>query len=123
MELNQKIIDASYKLMEMITKGYHWYHDTPEQPFVYTPCSIWIINPKTEEWVLELKKSGELQYHSKTPATFFKYLNMEVSDFETFIKVWVEDVLEKGVVTTGWNGDDVSGLLVEDALKNGKQWN
>ena len=144
MKLNQKIIDSSSKLMEIETKGYNWYHDTPEQPFEYTAGSIWLINPETEEWMLELKKSGDLWYHHKTPDIFSKFLNMEQSDFESFIKIWVEDVLKKGVVSTALDGWSCSGLVedvlkkgvvstfwsttsrnsrVEDALKNGKQWN
>jgi len=55
MELNQKIIESSYKLMEMINKGYQWYTDTPEQPFEYSEGSIWLINPETGEWILELE--------------------------------------------------------------------
>jgi hypothetical protein len=45
---------------------------------------------------------------------------MKVSDFESFIKIWVEDVLERGVVSTvgTWASFRTS---VEDALKKGKQ--
>ena len=113
-------IKAGYALMNMITKDYYWYHDTPEQPFGLTPGSIWLINPETNEWMLELKKSGKLWYYDKTLDTFSKYLNMEVSDFESFIKIWVEDALERGVVSTmGQWGEDLA--WVEDVLKNGKQ--
>jgi len=61
-----------------------------------------------------------LWYYDKTLDTFSKYLNMEVSDFESFIKIWVEDALERGVVSTmGQWGEDLA--WVEDVLKNGKQ--
>jgi hypothetical protein len=122
MELNQKIIDSASKLMEMLTKGYQWYHDTPEQPFELSQGSIWLINPDTKEWMIELLETGELWYYNKTSETFSNYLNMERSDFESFIKVWVEDVLKKGVVTTA---DDDEDMLesVEDVLENGKKWN
>jgi hypothetical protein len=144
MKLNQKIIDAASNLMETLAKRCHWYHDTPEQPFEYTAGSIWLINPETEEWMLELKKSGTLYYYIETTDTFSKYLNMGLSDFESFIKIWVEHVLKKGVVSTrvvlGNNSARVEHVLkkgvvstfwsttsrnsrVEDALKNGKQWN
>jgi len=99
MKLNQKIIDLSYKLMDRLIRGYQWYIDTPEQPFEYSEGSIWLINPKTEEWILELEKPGVLWYQYETPDTFSKYLNMEVSDFESFIKIWMEDVLKRGVVS------------------------
>ena len=120
MELNQKINDAASKLMETLTKGYHWYHDTPEQPFEYTKGSIWLINPETEKWMLELKKSGNLWHYIKTSPSFYDYLNIRSSDFESFIELWVEDVLERGVISThmGNYRDEVG---VENVLKNGIQ--
>jgi hypothetical protein len=144
MELNQKIFDAASKLMENKAKDYLWYTDTPEQPFEFTPGSIWLINPDTKEWMLELKKSGVLWYYYKTRNTFSMYLNMEYSDFQSFIKIWVEDVLKRGVVSTpdgqthlACTVEDVlkrgvvltdavlttQACLVEDVIKNGKQWN
>jgi hypothetical protein len=113
-------IKAGYVLMNMITKGYQWYHDTPERPFEYTPGSIWLINPETNEWMLYLNKSGHLWYYYKTPDSFSKYLNMEVSDFESFIKIWVEDALERGVVST-LSASSKIRFKVEDALEKGKQ--
>ena len=104
--------------MEMITKDYYWYHDTPEQPFFYTHISICLINPKTKQWMLYLTKSGRLWYYYKTYDTFSKYLNMEESDFQSFIKIWVEDVLERGVVSTSWMGSWMTHV-VEDALERG----
>ena len=53
-------IKSGYALMNMITKDYQWYHDTPEQPFKHTPGSIWLINPDTKEWIFHLTKSGKL---------------------------------------------------------------
>ena len=100
MKLNQKIIDASSKLMEMITEDYHWYTDTPEQPFEYTEGSIWLINSETGQWMLVLEKPGFLWYYNGITDTFFKYLNMKYPDFDSFIKIWVEDALKRGVVST-----------------------
>jgi hypothetical protein len=113
-------IKAGYVLMNNLTKGYHWYHDTPEQPFEETPDSIWLINPDTKEWMLELEKSGGLWYYYKTSDIFFKYLNMEHSDFQSFIKIWVKDVLERRVVSTG-RTRFADSCAVKDVLKNGKQ--
>jgi len=96
MELNQKIIESASKLMEINTKGYQWYTDTPEQPFEYSEGSIWLINPETGEWILELEKSGVLWYEYEIPDSFSKYLNMGKSDFQSFIKIWVEDALKRG---------------------------
>jgi hypothetical protein len=113
-------IKAGYVLMNMITKDYYWYYDTPERPFEYSPGSIWLINPKTKQWMLELKKYGYLWYYYKTLESFFKYLNMEESDFESFIKIWMEDVLERGVVSTTRVAYGLP-TWVEDALERGKQ--
>ena len=118
MELNENIIKSAYKLMEINTKGYQWYTDTPEQPFEYTEGSIWLINPETEEWMLELQKDGHLWYHDKIFDTFSKYLNMKKIDFESFIGLWVEDALKRGVVSTTHSNIPSHGL-VEDALKRG----
>jgi hypothetical protein len=133
MELNENIIKSGHNLMEMITKGYHWYS---------TPYGIWLINPDTKKWMLELGKSGDLWYYDKMSDTFSKYLNMERSDFQSFIKIWVEYVLKRGVVSTGGFGGFGDGVVeyvlkkgvvstqpdvlngsptVEDVLKNGKK--
>jgi hypothetical protein len=119
-ELTDGQIKSGYVLMNNLTKRYKWYHDTPEQPFYYTPGSIWLINPETEKWMLELEKSGELWYYTKTSDSFSKYLNMEQSYFELFIKIWVEDALKRGVVSTN-PVLSRSSKPVEDALKKGKQ--
>jgi len=113
-------IKAGYALMNHLTKGYQWYYDTPEQPFKHTSGSIWLINPDTKQWMLELKKSGDLWYYYKAPNTFSKYVNMRQSDFESFIKIWVEDALKRGVVSTALRGTNPRQAML-DALKNGKQ--
>jgi hypothetical protein len=118
--LTDSQIKSGYALMNILTKGYHWYHDTPEQPFEITPGSIWLINPETEKWMLEFQKDGHLWYKYKTPDTFSKYLNMEKSNFQSFIKIWVEDALKIGVVLTQETARS-RRWGVEDVLKNGKQ--
>jgi hypothetical protein len=118
MELNENIIKSAYNLMEMITKDYQWYTDTPEQPFELSQGSIWLINPDTKEWMLELNKSGRLGYYYKTYDTFSMYLNMDEPDFQSFIKVWVEYVLKRGVIST-CAVRHRSGGEVEYVLKRG----
>ena len=98
--MEQKLYNALCKFMEYQTKDYKWYYDTPEQRFEYTPESIWLINPKTKKWVLELEKGGKLWWYRDFRTNFQKYFNMERSDFEEFIKVWVEDVINRGVSST-----------------------
>jgi hypothetical protein len=116
--LDPKILSAAYKMMDNLTKDCLWYYDTPEERFEYTPESIWLINPKTEEWVLELEKSGKLWYYYEIVSTFKKYFNMEPSDFKLFIKLWMEDTLKRGVSTTSLPVQDVA-FVVQDALKRG----
>jgi hypothetical protein len=105
-------------MMDNLTKDFLWYFDTPEQRFEYTSESIWLINPNTEQWIFELEKSGELWYNHEICLTFKKYFNMERSDFESFIMLWVEDVLKRGVSTTP-TGSFRWESLVEDVLKRG----
>jgi len=119
-ELSDKKNKTAENLMDFISKDYQWYIDTPEQRFEFTPGSIWLINPDTKEWMLVFEKSGHLWYNYETPDTFSKYLNMEASEFKSFIKIWVEDVLENGVVSTPEpSPHPLPG--VEDVLEKGKE--
>ena len=70
-DLKPALIRAFYGFMEMEMKGYNIYVDTPENRFEYDPESIWIVNPKTERWIIELEKSGELWYYYKFYDNFF----------------------------------------------------
>jgi hypothetical protein len=117
-DIKPALIKAFYGFMEMETQGYEIYVDTPENRFEYNPESIWIINPKTERWIIELKKSGELWYYNGVYDNFLNWFNEEQSVFEQLITMWVEDVLKRGVSTTSsWDGDRWS--QVEDVLKKG----
>ena len=94
-----KMLNTLYQFMNHQTKDYVWYYDTPERRFDYTPGSIWLINPETREWVVELKKDGELWWYKGFYLNFQRYFNMEYPDYDKFIKLWVEDVLNRGVST------------------------
>ena len=95
-DLKPSLIRAFYSFMEM--EGYNIYVDTPEKRF-YEPESIWIINPITERWMIELKKSGELWHSHYIYNNFSKWFNVEDSVFEQLITIWVEDVLKREVFT------------------------
>ena len=95
-DLKPALIRAFYSFMEM--EGYNIYVDTPEKRF-YEPESIWIINPITERWMIELKKSGELWHSHYIYNNFSKWFNVEDSVFEQLITIWVEDVLKREVLT------------------------
>jgi hypothetical protein len=98
--MEQKQYEVLCGFMEHLTKDYNWYYDTPEQRFRYDPESTWLINPETEEWVVELQKDGKLVLCSNFYPNFQRYFNMKQSDFERFITIWVEDVLNRGVSST-----------------------
>ena len=117
---DEKMLKALYQYMNFITKDYKWYHDTPEQRFEYSPGSIWLINPETQKWVVELEKNGELWWSIDFYLNFKSYFNMEMSDYKKFIKIWVEDVLNRGVSST--NPHEYEGkTLMEDVIENGKE--
>ena len=115
-----KMLKALYQYMNFLTKDYLWYHDTPEQRFEHSPKSIWLINPETKEWVVELENEGKLWWYWDFHFNFKRYFNMERPDFHKFIKIWVEDVLNRGVSSTGLL-DLLPAGKVEDVLKNGKE--
>ena len=97
-DIKPSLIKAFYGFMEMEMEGYNIYVDTPEKRF-YEPESIWIINPITERWMIELKKSGELWHSHYIYNDFSKWFNVEDSVFEQLITIWVEDVLKREVLT------------------------
>ena len=116
--MEQKQYEVLRGFMDHLTKGYNWYYDTPELRFEYSPESIWLINPKTEEWVFELEKGGRLLWFHGFYLNFKRYFNMERSDYEKFITIWVEDVLNRGVSTTEVNVA-ATHFGVEDVLNRG----
>ena len=115
-----KMLKALYQYMNFLTKDYVWYYDTPEQRFKYTLEFTWLINPETKEWVLFLTKKGMLWWNFDFYLNFQRYFNMKRSDFERFITIWVEDVLNREVHSTEGRRDFLLDL-VEDVLKNGKE--
>ena len=117
-DLKPALIRAFYGFMEMEMKGYNIYVDTPENRFEYDPESIWIINPKTKGWIVELEKSGELWYHYKFYDNFSIWFKEELSVFEQLITVWVEDVLKRGVSITRW-WFSPKEAAVKEVLKRG----
>ena len=118
MELNQKIIDVSYGLMEIEAKGYQWYTDTSEKPFIFSKGSIWLINPKTKEWFLQIKKTGELNYFYDKFDSFYRYINMNRTEFEMVLKKWVEDILEKTITSTNGDWGSFQSIIRETSDRN-----
>ena len=117
-DIKPALIRAFYGFMEMEMEGYNIYVDTPENRFEYDPESIWIVNPKTKGWIIELEKSGELWYHYKFYDNFSIWFKEELSVFEQLITVWVEDVLKRGVSITRW-WFSPKEAAVKEVLKRG----
>jgi hypothetical protein len=117
-DLKPALIRAFYGFMEMEMGGYNIYVDTPENRFEHTPESIWIINPKTKGWIIELENSGNLWYYYQLYNNFSKWFKEERSVFKQLIAMWVEDVLKRGVSTTRPAHQHLLSH-VEDVLKRG----
>ena len=117
-DLKPALIKAFYGFMEMETQGYEIYVDIPENRFRYNPESIWIINPKTKGWIIGLLKSGKLWYYGPLYNNFSKWFNEERSVFEQLIRMWVEDVLKRGVSITRW-WFSPKEAAVKEVLKRG----
>jgi hypothetical protein len=117
-EFDPKMLNALYQYMNHLTKDYVWYYDTPKQRFKYTPETIWLINPKTEKWAIVLQKGGNLWWYNDLYTNFQRYFNMERPDFESFITIWVEDVLNRGVSSTLFKIYPFQST-VEDVLNRG----
>jgi hypothetical protein len=62
--------------------------------------SIWFIDRDKEYWYLEYKKRiGKLYWRYKFFTEFFQLFGTEQNEFNTFIKPWVEEVLNCKVKT------------------------
>ena len=115
-----KELKSLYQYMNFLTKNCVWYYDTPEQRFEYSSGSIWLINPETNKWVFELEEDGTLWWYEVFYQNFKRYFNMKRSDYARFIKLWVEDVLNRGVSSTSsFPARPIS--TVEDVLNIGKE--
>ena len=120
--MNQTLIKDFYSFMEKELEGYKIYTDTSENRFEYKPESIWVINPKTKKWILELENSGNLWYNYGLYDNFSKWFNEERSVFGQLITMWVVAVLKRGVSTThGYN--HLTNDMVEYVLKRGVSTN
>jgi hypothetical protein len=78
--------------------------------------SIWFIYRTNKYWYLELKKTGHLWWRYQFFEDFFPLFGMEREEYEPVIAEWVEEVLNRKVVSTG--RDPYHPLpLVEEVLK------
>jgi hypothetical protein len=97
-DIKPALIRAFYDFMEMETQNYELYTDTPENRFVNDPESIWLINTNTENWALEIEKSGNLWYNAELYYSFITWFKNDYFVFEQLITMWVKDVLKREVL-------------------------
>jgi hypothetical protein len=77
--------------------------------------SIWFIDRENKYWYLEFEKSGKLWWRYDFFDKFFEFFSMEKSEFEPIISEWVEDILNRKVISTRkLNTNNL--LSVEDIL-------
>ena len=98
-------------LIDRVVEGYEWY-------FLPKTESLWMINPDTKHWLLEYENSGDLWYFWPRWSDFFKYVDMESSEYQQYIQSYVEDVLQNGVRNT-FKFHGGKRQTVEDVLQNG----
>ena len=77
--------------------------------------TIWFIDRENKYWYLEFEKSGDLWWRYQFFDEFFKLFSMEQSEYEPIIGEWVEDVLNRKVVSTSCGSFSHSDM-VEDVL-------
>ena len=80
--------------------------------------SIWFIDRANKFWYLELRSSGTLWWRYSFFEDFFPLFGMEREEYEPVIAEWVEEVLKRGVSSTGI-GKVPTLLVVEEVLKRG----
>lgn len=117
-------LKSAHTLMDVLTKGYHWYYDKPTDDYSVIEGSIWFINPNTKNWLFELEDiSGHLNFNGSLYDAFDNYLNVDDLDysvFESFIMRWVENSLINEVNSTDIQSPDWRSM-VEDILNNNIQ--
>jgi hypothetical protein len=62
--------------------------------------TIWFIDRENEYWYLSLEKSGKLWWRYEFFTKFFELFSMEEREYEPIISEWVEDILNRKVVST-----------------------
>lgn len=81
----------------------------------HTDGSIWFIDREEKYWYLEFKKSGELWWRWQFFSNFFQFFSMKQSEYEPIIVEWVEEVLNRKVVSSPLRVSSAEAA-VEDVL-------
>ena len=109
-------------LIDHVVEGYEWY-------FLPKTESLWLINPDTRQWLLEYQNTGDLWYFLPRWSDFFKYINMDPSEYKEYLISYTEDVLRNGVRNTKeltfsftFPTEDVLQNGVKRTTRNGNTW-
>jgi hypothetical protein len=76
------------------------YKDLSHVEIIYYEDSIWFIDRNEKYWYIEFEKNGKLWWRESFFINFFTFFSMERPEFEPLIGEWVEDVLNRKVVST-----------------------
>ena len=65
---DEKLIKLFLSNLEKETQGAVWITDSENRKFPIGPNSIWLVNPQTKDWFVELRKDREFSYFNYTNA-------------------------------------------------------
>ena len=71
--------------INIATKDYQVYKHTD---------GLWVINPMTKDWVVNISESGYLWYNYDFFKDLFKYFSLIVPNDKKYIREWVEYKLQ-----------------------------
>lgn len=123
LELTDGQIKGCYSMMNMLIKGCHWYiYEPPKGSIHYNnPPAFWLINPDKKILMLDVSYGRNLYYYSHIKDGFYRYLNMTPEQFQSFIKMWVEDSLNVKINRVEGNADGGRKEEIDKKLNDGKQ--
>lgn len=65
---DEKLIKLFLSNLEKETQGAVWITDSENREFPIGPNSIWLVNPQTKDWFVELRKDRGFSYFNYTNA-------------------------------------------------------
>jgi len=76
------------------------YKDLSHLEIIPYKNSVWFIDRNEKYWYLEFEKSGHLWWRYQFFTNFFRLFSMDHYEFEPIISEWVEEILNRKVVST-----------------------
>jgi hypothetical protein len=115
------------------------YKDLSHLEIIPYKNSVWFIDRNEKYWYLEFEKSGHLWWRYQFFTNFFRLFSMDHYEFEPIISEWVEEILNRKVVSTkeipytrlylveeilnskvllSYSNPSIQSVLVEEALNS-----